>query len=304
MTAESQHQDPGSDAPAEATPGLPGQLDSPLILVVDDDKLNRVVMSAVLRQLGYRFTLATNGREAVEAVRRERYAAVLMDCLMPEMDGYEATATIRRHERLHPSSDGAHRHVPIIAVTAVAIQGARERCISAGMDDYVTKPVVLQSVAGVLERWLAGPAADATWAPELAAAEDESEDDAIDGEALDALRQLDPAAGETLIAEVVHDFSVEVPPSFDLLRAAVVAGDAKSVVQQLHFIAGCASIVGATHVERLARSLESAQPHDAPAMLQRAAALVDDLEEAFVRARVTLESIVALSDLKAPGTSA
>ena len=304
MTAESQHQAPGSDAPAEATPGLPGQLDSPLILVVDDDKLNRVVMSAVLRQLGYRFTLATNGREAVEAVRRERYAAVLMDCLMPEMDGYEATATIRRHERLHPSSDGAHRHVPIIAVTAVAIQGARERCISAGMDDYVTKPVVLQSVAGVLERWLAGPAADATWAPELAAAQGESEDDAIDGEALDALRQLDPAAGETLIAEVVHDFSVEVPPSFDLLRAAVVAGDAKSVVQQLHFIAGCASIVGATHVERLARSLESAQPHDAPAMLQRAAALVDDLEEAFVRARVTLESIVALSDLKAPGTSA
>src|SRR5215211_2950169 len=101
-----------------------------LVLIVDDDPLNRTVMSAMLHKLRYRFDLATNGREAVEAVCRERYSAVLMDCLMPEMDGYEATAAIRRLER-EGRCQGGRRHLPIIAVTAVAIKGARERCIAA-----------------------------------------------------------------------------------------------------------------------------------------------------------------------------
>src|SRR4051812_26952854 len=117
---------------------------SPVILVADDDPLNRTVMSAILKRLGYRFHLATNGREAVEAVLGDSYAAVLMDCLMPEMDGYEATVAIRRHEHEH-QEPGAERRLPIIAVTAVAIKGARERCIEAGMDDYMSKPVTVQS---------------------------------------------------------------------------------------------------------------------------------------------------------------
>src|SRR4051812_44339974 len=85
---------------------------SPLVLVVDDDSLNRTVMCAILQKLGYQFHLATNGREAIEAVFRDSYVAVLMDCLMPVIDGFEATAAIRRHEREH-QDQGAEWRLPI-----------------------------------------------------------------------------------------------------------------------------------------------------------------------------------------------
>ena len=179
--------------------------DGPLILVVDDDPMNHLVMNAVLRRLGYRCHTAKNGREAVEANQRQAYAAVLMDCLMPEMDGYQATAAIRRYERERRTSGARHR-LPIIAVTAVAIQGAREKCIESGMDDYLSKPIVVQSVADLLERWVAGSGGDATWLPEQAEAQAESDDEPINVKSLEALRQLDPEAGDSFVAEVVRDF--------------------------------------------------------------------------------------------------
>src|SRR5436309_554167 len=92
-----------------------------------------------------------NARQTKNRDGSVRYAAVLMDCLMPVMDGYEATAVIRQHER-EGRCPGGQRHLPIIAVTAVAIQGSRERCIAAGMDDYLSKPVMLQSIVSLLDR--------------------------------------------------------------------------------------------------------------------------------------------------------
>ena len=118
------------------------------ILLVEDNKVNQLVGSKVLENLGYSFTIANNGVEAVEAYRSGTYDAVLMDCQMPEMDGYEATASIRRIE-------GSARHTPIIAMTAAAMEGDRERCMAAGMDDFITKPVRLEAVSTVLERWVA-----------------------------------------------------------------------------------------------------------------------------------------------------
>ncbi len=115
------------------------------VLIVEDNAANMKVAVRMVTRLGYRADVAGNGLEAVNVLGQVDYDAVLMDCQMPEMDGYEATRQIRRNER---------RHTPIIAMTASAMAGDRERCLAAGMDDYVSKPIRLHVVAAVLERWL------------------------------------------------------------------------------------------------------------------------------------------------------
>jgi CheY-like chemotaxis protein len=116
------------------------------VLVAEDNVFNQKVVVAMLATIGYRADVVASGAEAVDAVSRIDYGAVLMDCHMPEMDGFEATVEIRRRE-------GSSRHTPIIAVTAAAIEGDRERCFAAGMDDYLSKPVSLEELDSALERW-------------------------------------------------------------------------------------------------------------------------------------------------------
>jgi len=117
------------------------------ILVVEDNAANLKVAVRMVERLGYRADVAGNGIEAVRVLGQLHYDAVLMDCQMPEMDGYEAARAIRRNEQ-----EGSR--TPIIAMTASALTGDRERCLAAGMDDYISKPVKLHIVAAVLERWL------------------------------------------------------------------------------------------------------------------------------------------------------
>jgi len=120
------------------------------VLVVEDNAANLKVTVRMVERLGYRADVAANGAEAVDILKGLQYDAVLMDCQMPEMDGYEATRLIR-------TGEPAGRHVPIIAMTAAALAGDRERCLAAGMDDYISKPVKLHVVAALLERWIALP---------------------------------------------------------------------------------------------------------------------------------------------------
>ena len=117
------------------------------MLVAEDNPVNQRVAVRLLEHLGIRADVASDGNEVLESLRRQSYALVLMDCQMPELDGFEATARIRAGE----TADG---RIPIIAMTASAMQGDRERCLAAGMDDYVSKPVRIDDLRTVIERWL------------------------------------------------------------------------------------------------------------------------------------------------------
>ena len=121
------------------------------VLIAEDSKINQKVLAAMLVRRGFTVDIAENGKRAVEMAQAANYDAILMDCQMPEMDGLQATASIRR------LSEACSR-IPIIAVTANAFPEERERCLQAGMSDYLSKPVAINDLDRVLKRWLVGEA--------------------------------------------------------------------------------------------------------------------------------------------------
>ena len=125
---------------------------APLVLVAEDSPVNQIVAVRALERCGYRAQVVGDGTEALRALAAGRYAAVLMDCQMPQMDGYEATIQLRRHE-------GNARRTPVIAMTAHAMQDDVDRCLAAGMDDYISKPLRFQVLADTLRRWIPAYAA-------------------------------------------------------------------------------------------------------------------------------------------------
>ncbi len=137
-----------SAAPRPAAPEAEAERRQKRILIAEDDPINHKLLAAMIARLGHQTDLVANGRQAVERFEATPYDLILMDCEMPEMDGYQATAEIRQHEEAIGNG-----HVPVIAVTAHAMKGAREKCLDAGMDDYLTKPVDLEALADILERW-------------------------------------------------------------------------------------------------------------------------------------------------------
>ncbi|MDD3183093.1 MAG: cache domain-containing protein [Alphaproteobacteria bacterium] len=121
-----------------------------VILIVEDQTINQMLMKTVIKQLGYQTDVAVNGIEAVKLVAEKKFALVFMDCHMPEMDGFEATKQIRLFE------ESTHQHIPIVALTADAMVGDREKCLAAGMDDYLRKPVKTADIRGMIEKYLKG----------------------------------------------------------------------------------------------------------------------------------------------------
>jgi len=124
----------------------------PLVLIAEDSQINQIVAARAVERCGCRTHVVNDGQEALQALAAQHYDAVLIDCQMPNVDGYQATAELRRRE-------GDTRHTPVIAMTAHAMDGDRERCLDAGMDDYITKPMRHADVAGILRRWIPAEAA-------------------------------------------------------------------------------------------------------------------------------------------------
>jgi two-component system, sensor histidine kinase and response regulator len=252
------------------------------VLVAEDNAVNQKVAVRILERLGYRADVAANGLEALEALSLIPYVAVLMDVQMPEMDGLEATREIRRRE-------GSERHTPIIAMTANAMEGDREKALEAGMDDYVSKPVKPEKLELVLGHWIlqrdpSEAGADPTASEEAGAP--------LDERALAGLRELQQEGEPDFVVELIELFLHDAPPQLAALRGAVEEDDADSVERIAHTLKGSSGNMGAKKMAEICGELQNA---GASGDLARAPRLLERLEEEFGRVRPALEAELARS---------
>ena len=260
-------QEPAAPVARAATATASGD-DRGRILVVEDNTTNQMVATGLLAKLGFRPEVVSNGRQAVDAVARNEYVAVLMDCNMPVMDGYEATLAIR-------AAEGDGRRVPIVAMTAGAVVGDRERCLAVGMDDYVSKPVQLDELDRALSRWSAG---SRLAVPEV-----------LDADQLGALWALDGGDG-SFLAALVESFLSSAAATLPSLAAAVSAGDVVALGQEAHRFKGEAATLGATGLAELCHELEAMDsPLDRPA----AGAILGRVEAEMERVRTRLQAALS-----------
>jgi PAS domain S-box-containing protein len=252
-----------------------------MILLVEDNKMNQLVGSKVLEKLGYEFDIANHGGEAVNAIQTRIYDAVLMDCQMPEMDGYEATAAIRRLE-------GATRHTPVIAMTAAAMDGDREDCLAAGMDDYITKPIRLEAVGEVLHRWVraASPKVEVSEAPD-----DDSSELPLDPSQIALLRSLDDGDG-ALLTELISQYLAQTNEGRGELARVVQVGDHGAVERAAHALRGASANIGAAGLAALCETMEQRAKAD---QLDDAGELVERFDAEFERVSEALNELMAAS---------
>jgi two-component system sensor histidine kinase/response regulator len=235
-------------SPAVSSRGLSH---APLVLIAEDNAINRTVAKALLEKQGLRTAMANNGREAVEMALANDYAAIFMDCQMPELDGYEATRRIR-------AAENGHR-VPIIAMTAHSMPGDRERCLGAGMDDYISKPVEAAKLASIVTRWLfsteTAPELQGTGTSAKADREspDTQEDDVLDGVTIGQLRET---LTSEMCEEVVEAFEQSLPKSIEDIEAAGRSGDQLELRRVAHLLKGTSATLGATRLSLSCQRLE------------------------------------------------
>jgi signal transduction histidine kinase/DNA-binding response OmpR family regulator len=219
--------EPQADVPARSSPGAGSR-----ILVGEDQDVNWLLIERMLAKRGHVAINARDGRRTVEMLELGNYDLVLMDCQMPVLDGYSATREIRRREAAE------HRdHVPIVAMTAHAMVGDRQRCVAAGMDDYIAKPISAEELDALLTRWLPSKDAGAS----------------LDRARLEELRSLFP--GEempTIVRKLVTDLRQQI----GRISTAIDAGDRVVVADAAHRVINSARMIGATELARAASRLE------------------------------------------------
>ncbi|TCW78908.1 hybrid sensor histidine kinase/response regulator [Burkholderia sp. SRS-46] len=280
-------------ADAEPDDGPPPGAASARVLLVEDNAVNQQIALAMLEDTGYEVAVAENGRQALERLANETFDVVLMDCQMPQMDGFEATRLLRRRE----AETGAPR-LPVIALTANAISGDRERCLAVGMDDYLSKPFHRDALLKLLAHFSRGnaPAAVAVAASDdaidaidavIAAANAAPEADAnvIDRKALDALRALQRPGRPDVLTRIIDQFNLDAPRLIGDMHAAVAAGDAVALKIAAHTLKSSSANVGARLLSVRCRQIEQfARAADIAA----ATTLVAGTNTEFDRAQVAL----------------
>ena len=247
MASDGSAPERSATAAGTEVPGVSGK-----VLLVEDNPVNQQVAQAMLAKLGIPADLANDGREAVDKVQTHEYDLVLMDCQMPVMDGYEATAEIRR---LH---EGRGARLPIVALTANAMQGDRQKCLEAGMDDFLSKPYTLTQLQMALARWLpaASPHVDQRTGAAAETPADPAAASAINLTVLEALREIDPAGGMGLAHEIMRTFLDSSRERVEHIEQAIISGDSTILSQAAHALKSSAANVGAETLSGLYRELE------------------------------------------------
>jgi signal transduction histidine kinase/DNA-binding response OmpR family regulator len=205
------------------------------ILLAEDNPVNQEVTRGFLESLGCHVDVVNNGIEAIEALGRKWYDLLFMDCQMPEMDGFEATRIIREQER----KDNA-RHVPIIALTAHALEGDREACLAAEMDDYLAKPFTLEQLHEKLEHWI----------------REDLKSTALDHMILENIRALQKEGEPSLIDKIIVIYLQTTPNLLQELRQALDASDADRMRKAAHSLKSSSANVGAMKLSELCKEVE------------------------------------------------
>ena len=224
-----------------------------LILIAEDNPVNQKVALLQLTTLGFNGHAVANGQEAVDALTSGKYDLVLMDCQMPEMDGFQATKTIRMGE----TQTGGR--IPIIAMTAHAMDGDRERCISAGMDDYISKPVDAKKLQKVLSKWMRKGEAERPAAAAPSRKESVSEDElpthTISEDPLNIAR-LQRTCGDDVAREILEVYVSAAETLLDSIDVERTKRDARAVESLAHQLQGSSAAIGAAEMQRLSIRLE------------------------------------------------
>jgi PAS domain S-box-containing protein len=293
----------GASAQAEAAwEQDPALLFSGRVLVVEDNPVNQRLAVAQLGKLGLRADVAADGAEALAALAQLPFDLVLMDCQMPEMDGFQATRELRRRE----AARGGQQRLPVIAMTANALGGDRERCLAAGMDDYLAKPVSIAALGGALARFLDAERALAPGAggeraygvaaagPPAASAPAAGSAGAGAGAVVDAqvvLRLRREIGDDEVVDDILRMFASEAPPQCAELAAVHAQGDADRVRRLAHKLRGSSQILGALRLSECCARIERlAGEHD----LAGAGAAVAELDALLG------EALSALAPPRAP----
>lgn len=260
------------------------------VLLAEDNPVNVEVAKAMLDSLGLKVHIARNGEEALQAARADNYDIVLMDCQMPVMDGFAATAEIRRHEQ----ASGRPRTLPIIAITANALQGDREACLAAGMDDYLSKPFTQQQLGAVIGRWIGMPiAATVHHEEEPPVLPQEVREvihrDVINKHALENIRALNKDRGDALVNKVIAAYVDDTPGHLQTLRRAIAGLDCGSLRKVAHSLKSSSANVGAETLAQMCKEMENLGRTDTT---EGAADILIDMEHEFLAVRHSLNAIL------------
>ncbi|WP_461482121.1 EAL domain-containing protein [Porticoccus sp.] len=262
------------------------------ILVVDDNRANQQVAIGMLERMGCQCQLAENGKAAVEAVVRQRFDMVLMDCYMPVMNGYDATKQIRMYEDGRAGTQG----MPIIAMTANNTHTEAERCTAAGMDDFLSKPLRIDVLKKMLLKWVPADQGESMVAADGPEAMEDvvGEDQQIPGHSYDPLvvQELKNSVGEVLVS-MIEAFLEDTPVYLQSLQHAILDSDAKKVRELAHTVKGSALNFGARRVADIAKILEEKGATDD---LVGAENLHKQLKEAYVLLGKALQDYIVEND--------
>lgn len=225
------------------------------VLVAEDNATNQIVAKGMLEQLGCRVDLAENGRESVARAAEKRYDLIFMDCQMPVMDGYEATGNIRKAE--HQTGIG---RTPIVALTAHAMKGDRDRCLAVGMDDYITKPFNEQQLATVLSKWLLETGTNMLTEPPVKMPEEQDLKSIkihVDKSVLDNFRQIQQPGKPDLIKLLVRVYLKSSPKILHDIRQAAKSNDIEKLWRSAHSLKSSSANLGARRLALICEDLES-----------------------------------------------